>query len=94
MFWVYIVQNNLDSEIYIGRTSNITQRISDHNNGGKKFTTRKNGEWKLIYAELYRTEKDANEREAKLKQHGGSKRQLFKRIRNSLFEPKNGAGRS
>ena len=92
MSWVYVVQNDNDGEIYIGFTTDLKQRIFQHNRRGRKFTTRKSGEWKLVYAELYRSENDARNRESKLKQHGGGKRQLLKRIKNSLFEPKNGAG--
>lgn len=94
MFCVYVLQHKPSSEIYIGFTTDLKRRLSEHNNRGNKFTTRHDGKWKLVYAEAYASEKDAHEREAKLKQHGGSKRLLLKRIRRCLLEPKIGAGRS
>ncbi|TSD03241.1 MAG: hypothetical protein Athens071416_302 [Parcubacteria group bacterium Athens0714_16] len=54
----------------------------------------KNGKWIIIYLEIFRNKKDAQERENKLKQHGGGKKELLKRLRYSLLEPKIGAGRS
>ena len=54
MWIVYVIQNNKTFETYIGFTNNLNQRIKEyHNAKGKNFTTRKNGEWVLIYAEAY-----------------------------------------
>lgn len=86
MFYVYLLQNDISKETYIGFTGNIKQRIEQHNAGGKKFTTRNDGEWKLIYAEIYKSEKDARERERKLKHHGSGKHELIKRLRNTLLD--------
>ncbi len=86
MFYVYLLQNDISRETYIGFTSNIKQRIVTHNNAGKKFTTKNNGTWKLIYAEIYKSEKDARERESKLKKHGSGKHELFKRLGDTLLD--------
>ncbi len=86
MYYVYLLQNDVSREIYIGFTCNIKQRLTEHNNGGKKFTTRKDGIWKLAYTEIYRSEKDARLRESKLKHHGSGKHELLKRLENSLLE--------
>ncbi|MGB2580530.1 MAG: GIY-YIG nuclease family protein [Minisyncoccia bacterium] len=86
MFYVYLLQNDVSKETYIGFTNSIKQRIAAHNNGGKKFTTRNDGIWKLIYTEIYKSEKDARERESKLKHHGSGKHELLKRLKNSLLD--------
>lgn len=77
--------------MYIGYTNNIKRRIKEHNQSGKKFTSRKDGEWILIYCEIYRMQADAVAREQKLKHHGSGKHELYKRVQNSLL-PKTGAG--
>ena len=94
MWVVYLIQNNVTFEKYIGVTHDLKQRLATHNNLGKKFTTRKTGRWVLIYAEAYRSRDDAYKREARLKRHGSAKVELFKRIERSLFETKTEEGRS
>lgn len=86
MYYLYIIQNDFSGEIYIGITHNPSQRLKEHNNQGKKFTTRKNGKWVYIYLELYRSKKDAVERERKLKNHGKGEYDLLNRLKNSLIE--------
>ncbi len=85
MFYVYVIQNDVSKEIYIGFTHNIQQRVNTHNTKGNKSTLRKSGEWKLIYTEIYRSEKDARDRERKLKNHGSGKHELLKRLEKSLL---------
>ena len=94
MWIVYVIQNNKTFETYIGFTNNLNQRIKIHNAKGKKFTTRKNGEWVLIYAEVYLSKADALAREKRLKIHGSGKIELFKRLKNSKLDAKTGEGRS
>ena len=85
MHAVYVVQNSVTKELYIGRTSNLKARLSTHNSSGKKYTTRKKGEWQYVYIELFRNKNDAQEREQKLKAHGSAKQKLLLRIRKSLL---------
>ena len=94
MWIIYVIQNDFSNEIYIGITNNLEQRITTHNAKGKKFTTRKQGKWILIYAEAYRSKSDALLREKRLKIHGSGKVELFKRLENSLLDTKTGEGRS
>ena len=94
MWTIYVIQNNISNEIYIGITSNLKKRLATHNAKGKKFTTRKQGEWILIYAEACRSKTDALLRERRLKNHGSGKIELFKRLKNSLLDTKTGEGRS
>ena len=43
MHYMYLIQNDETYEIYIGNTNDLKQRLSTHNSGGKKYTTRKSG---------------------------------------------------
>ena len=85
MHCVYVIKNLKFFSIYIGYTSNLKRRLIDHNSNQSKFTKSK-GKWELVYCEIYRSKKDAVERERKLKQHGSSFGHLKKRILNSLNE--------
>ena len=94
MWIVYLIQHSASKQLYIGITINLKRRLSEHNSDGKKFTTRLNGQWVIVYAEAYRSKQDALNREKKLKHHGSSKHELIKRLENSLLDTKTGAGRS
>ena len=85
MHAVYVVQNDVSKEIYIGYTSNLKARLAQHNAHRQKFTTRKLGTWEYAYVELYRSEDDARAREQKLKDHGSGKHELLKRLKRSLL---------
>ncbi len=86
MYCIYVIQHNETKEIYIGKTNNIKRRLKEHNSNKQKATIRKNGIWILIYLEVYRSKKDADDRENSLKQHGSNKRWLKKRISNSFLQ--------
>ena len=83
MFYVYIIKSRLDSKLYIGSTKNLKKRILEHKNKNIK-STKYRGEFKLIYYEAYKSEKDARGREQNLKYFGKAYAQLKKRIENSL----------
>jgi len=80
-----VIQNDVSLEKYIGVTKNLAKRLEEHNQGGKKFTTRKNGMWILVYAEAYLSESDALLREKRLKHHASGKIELLKRLKHSLL---------
>jgi len=78
MAYTYLLQHRISQKIYIGSTANLKQRIAQH--------LRKDSSWVLVYYEGYRSEKDAREREKKLKHHGASLANLKRRIKNSFFD--------
>ena len=84
MYVLYLIQHSETKEIYVGITNNLKSRINQHNNGGRKSTTRKTGTWELVYAEAYRNKDDVITREKILKAHGRSIQELKKRISRSL----------
>ena len=70
-YTVYILEND-SSRHYIGLSENVTQRLSQHNEGKSKWTA-KHGPWKLIWTSRQMTLSDARKLENKLKrQKGGS----------------------
>lgn len=85
MHIVYILQSGKTKEIYIGFTTNLKSRLAFHNSG-KSFSTKTSIPWKLIYAEVYRSRKDAEDRERKLKYYGRALAQLKMRTKRSFLE--------
>ncbi len=87
MHSVYVIQNDVNKDLYIGRTSNLKARLVEHNSRGKKATTCtcKCGNWHYIYVELFRSREDAIERERALKAHGSAKQKLLLRLQKSLL---------
>jgi len=78
MYYVYILKDRVTEKIYIGYTSDLRTRVSEHNKRAKS--------WVLVYYEAYRCKKDALIREKRLKYYGKALSQLKKRIENSLFD--------
>jgi len=88
MHWVYVIQHVETGDLYFGKTNNLKRRIVEHNGTRRerRATKRRTGVWRYVYAEMYRSKADADERERKLKDHGSNKRWLKERIKNSLKE--------
>jgi len=76
MYYVYLLECIKDKGWYIGYTSDLKKRFSQHNSGNGARTTR-NKTWNLIYYEAYRNKSDAEGRERYLK--SGSGRKFIKR---------------
>ncbi len=81
MYCVYLIVNENGCK-YIGYTSNLKQRVENHNKGLN--TSTKGHKWKLVYAEAYLDEEDARKRERKLKYHGQSKYHVYNRASESI----------
>jgi putative endonuclease len=76
MFYVYVLQSDMDTGLYIGYSSDLRKRIVQHKRGAA-FATSYRGSWKLIYYEAYLNQADALGREEFLK--SGSGRSFLKR---------------
>jgi len=83
MFYVYLLECQQDKSWYIGYTSDLKRRISDHQNGYGCRTTYLKNNWKLIYYEAYIEKRDAIGREKFLKS-GSGRKYLNKQLRNYL----------
>jgi putative endonuclease len=83
MFYVYLLQNSTH-RFYTGYTSNLKNRLKEHNRGLNP-STKHQGLWKLVYYEACVNKDDALRREEYLKTTQG-KRLLKLRLKNYLIE--------
>ena len=74
MYYVYLIRNLKTGKTYIGSTNDLRRRLREHRSKKPE----------LIYYEAYKNEKDAREREKKLKQRGQAVRRLKERLRYSF----------
>lgn len=83
VYWVYIIKSKKNDSLYIGSTSNLVRRLSEHNTG-KSPSTARYMPWKFVYVEGYFLKEDALYREHNLKHFGKVYAQLKRKIKNSL----------
>lgn len=83
MHYVYILKSKVDDKLYIGKTNDLRRRFEEHNRGDN-ISTKYRKPFELIYYEAYKSNKDASNRELKLKAFKNSYSELKKRIFNSL----------
>ena len=50
MVYVYVLESQTNSTLYVGMTKNLVERLKEHNSGKSKFT-KGHMPWKLIYHE-------------------------------------------
>ena len=78
MYYVYLIVNE-KNEKYIGYTSDLRRRYTEHNAGKSKYTSQRGKEWKLVYYEAYMSKELAKARERTLKKSGSARARLYKR---------------
>jgi len=66
MYYVYILKSLKDNSYYIGQTSNLENRVEQHNRGKSSYTKRKSP-WKLVHYEKFHSRKEAMKRERDIK---------------------------
>lgn len=79
MFYTYITKSEKDGTTYIGFTSDLRQRIIDHN-AGKTKSVKHKIPLELIYYEAYGSATPARKREIELKTNSFRKKELFERL--------------
>ena len=72
MYYVYILESVKSGRHYVGSTSNLERRLTEHNEGKVKSTKRCRP-WKIIYTEEFATKTEALKRERKIKSYKGGK---------------------
>jgi predicted GIY-YIG superfamily endonuclease len=71
VYYVYLIRSrSCLKKTYIGFTTDIKQRLSDHNSG-KSIYTAQYKPWKIIACVAFDSEKKARRFEVYLKRHGG-----------------------
>ena len=76
MYFVYVLMSSKDGRFYVGMTTNVENRLQEHN-GGKTKSTKGFTPWELFFVEKYSTRVEARAREIYLK--GGSGKEYIKR---------------
>ena len=84
MHFVYLIEDPMTLRKYIGYTTDLRRRLSEHNRH-HNASTRQGSDWKYIYIEGYLNKMDALGREKFLKSGSGWK-YLRKQLRNYLAE--------
>ena len=80
MHYVYVLQSESDTGLYIGYSANLRRRLAEHQ-AGLAIATSYRGPWRLIYYEAYVEEADARGREEFLKS-GAGRKHLVKQCRH------------
>jgi len=83
MFYIYILQSLKNGSWYIGYTTDLKKRLSEHNNG-KSLATKPFRPYKLIFYETFLNRIDAKNREKYLKSGWGF-RTIKKLLKNYLL---------
>jgi putative endonuclease len=84
MFHVYVLRSEMTGRLYTGFTSDLTQRLGQHNHGVTK-SMKNRGCWKLLHKEAFAMRVEAMRRERFLK--SGQGREELKRILASVTVP-------
>ena len=82
MFYVYVLRSESHSGFYIGYSTDLKRRLSEHTRGAS-LATKSRGPWKLVYYEAYTEREDAEGREKFLKS-GAGRRFLRAQLRHYL----------
>ncbi|MDO8584363.1 MAG: GIY-YIG nuclease family protein [bacterium] len=89
MYYVYVLESQLDKDWYIGYSEQIDHRVDEHN-AGLNVSTKARRPWILIYYEAYLHKLDALGRERFLKSGAGHRflrkqmKHFFEGVRSSM----------
>lgn len=81
-YYVYVLISQMDNSWYIGYTSNLENRLKQHNSG-KTITTSRKLPWQILYYEVSLNKDDAIAREKYLKS-GMGRRYLKNRLKHQI----------
>lgn len=79
MHYVYFIRSEKDNSIYVGLTSDLRTRLSEHNLG-KTRSTKSKRPYKLIYYEAYIEKQLARKRELHIKKSWSIKEKILTRV--------------
>lgn len=81
-YCVYVLKSQEDGKLYIGYTTDLNRRLTEHIKGYNKATAPRRS-FELIFAEYYKAKRDALRRETYFKSQKG-KRALKLMLKESL----------
>ena len=87
MFFVYVLQSELDGGFYVGMTIDIERRLRQHNRGSQR-STRARRPLRLVFDEAYTSRTEARSRERFWK--SGQGRELLRGVVADAGIPKTG----
>ncbi|SEP97434.1 GIY-YIG nuclease family protein [Neolewinella agarilytica] len=67
MYYIYLLYSSVADRYYVGYTSDLEQRVQEHNSPTGARWTRGKGPWQLSYFETFKNERDARKREIEIK---------------------------
>ena len=82
MYYVYVLKSQVDGKLYIGYTTNLRNRLREHE-GGEVLSTRARRPFELIFYKSYKSMEDAKRRERYFKTFQG-KSSLRMMLQDSL----------
>jgi len=89
-FFTYAIYNESRGKIYVGHTENLESRLKRHNGllptKSRSYTKINNGNWELVYREIFSTRLEAIKREKELKSARG--RKFIKQLINNRRQDK------
>ncbi len=85
-FYNYVIQSIKNSNLYVGYTTDLIERLEKHNKGLVK-STKPDRPWRLIYYEACLNKEDAKRREHYLKTSQGQ-RLLKRRLKEYFYDNK------
>ena len=85
MFTVYVLCSERTGKRYVGSTKNLPVRLEQHNRG-KVRSTKAGLLWRVVYAEVFRTNREARRRELSLKA-GQGRAELDRALRRGGSAP-------
>ncbi|MBI2325894.1 GIY-YIG nuclease family protein [Candidatus Collierbacteria bacterium] len=83
-FVVYILQSDLDKTFYVGYTTDIQQRLKEHNQGKSRYT-KGHRPYKVVYLENCPNLATAKHREIEIKQYKNTESFLKSRVPPTLL---------
>ena len=66
--YVYLLQSKTTQKFYVGWTTDIKRRITEHNSGKSQYT-KSRGPWELIGYEMFLNSEEAKKRERAFKRN-------------------------
>ena len=81
MYYVYILESEKSGRHYVGSTSNLERRLTEHNEGKVK-STKRYCPWKIIFTEEFSAKQKSRDKDEKQKV---TKLKQFKNCTNILI---------